>query len=43
MRYRLALCLALSFGIAAVAVWRTPARPLARRKSHNRKSPPDRH
>jgi hypothetical protein len=42
MRY-----LALSLGIAAVAVWltpvRSPARAPARRKFRDRKSPPDRH
>lgn len=38
MRY-----LALSLAIAAVGVWRTPARPLARRKFRDRKNPPDRH
>ena len=38
MRY-----LALSLAIAAVAVWRMPPRPLARRKLRDRKSPPDRH
>ena len=37
MRY-----LALSLGIAAAAVWLTPARPLARRKFRDRKNPPDR-
>jgi branched-subunit amino acid transport protein len=37
MRY-----LALSLAIAAVAIWLTPARPLARRKFRDRKSPPDR-
>jgi hypothetical protein len=37
MRY-----LALSLAIAAVAVWRMPARPLARRKVRDRKNPPDR-
>ena len=38
MRY-----LALSLAIAAVAIWRTRARPFARRKLRDRKSPPDRH
>ena len=41
VRY-LTLSLALSLGTAAVAVWRTPVRALARRKFRDRKSPPDR-